>query len=269
MPEPAIPVIRGTLPKERDREYREMMNYESGKAEEDARAVPGPHAEAWLNVTDAFEPASRPAFDTMLRMDSIAPRIRGRVLDLAAGSCWLTAELSKLDAVEEATALDMSERFLTTAGARVIDALGGRREKIRFAASTFNETPFGDDYFDCVFMFACLHHSLAPIKTLMEAKRILKPGGALLVFEHPPALLSIRKKRREAISMSTGNPTEIVYTKGEFEYLLKQAGFDSPLCIPLDVLTVNPLKKCLRKLLRLLSIESVFLPTLYIIDATK
>ena len=52
---PAIPVIARRPMSEGEPEYREMAHYESGLAEEQARAVPGVHAEPWLNVLDERE----------------------------------------------------------------------------------------------------------------------------------------------------------------------------------------------------------------------
>ena len=45
--------------------------------------------------------------------------MRGTVIDFGAGTCWVTARLSRLAPVDEVVALDLSERFMTWVGARI------------------------------------------------------------------------------------------------------------------------------------------------------
>src|SRR5262245_61841754 len=142
-----IPVIRGAGLKERSPEAIESEKYESGSADEDARAVPGRHEEPWLNVLEQFEPGSPPALEHVIAHPKLGPRVRGKVIDFGAGTCWVTARLSRLASVDEVVALDLSERFMTTVGARIIEQTGADASKIRFAVSSFNETPFGNDSF--------------------------------------------------------------------------------------------------------------------------
>ncbi len=45
------------------------------------------------------------------------------------------------------------------------------------------ELPFDDNEFDKVVMIDTIHHLEAPQTTMIEVKRVLKPGGHLLIFE--------------------------------------------------------------------------------------
>src|SRR5262245_59881680 len=101
-----IPVILGQPPEPHLPEYGEMLRYESGSADEQVRKLPGPHQEPWLNAVDLWEPCSPFALTSILENPALASAVRGRVLDVAAGSCWATARLSQVAGVEEVVALD-------------------------------------------------------------------------------------------------------------------------------------------------------------------
>jgi SAM-dependent methyltransferase len=263
-----IPVIAREPLAETEPEYRELEKYESGAADEDARKIDGPHGEPWLNVLDRCEPASPPAVEFALAHPAIRPLIKGHAIDLGAGTCWLTARLSTLFDVSEVVALDMSERFLTQVGSRVIEKRGGRPEKVRFAVGSFNKIPFPATSFDCAFLVAAIHHSLSPLKTLIEARRVLVPDGALLLVESPSSVLRVRANRRRAIDISrSSGATEICYTTGELEYLLRHAGFDRVTFYPVDVLTRGVRRRGLRRLLRAVRLEDLVKPPVYVIVA--
>ncbi len=265
-------IIRGELPAERDRENLERLHYESGRAEEDAHAVPGDSDEPWENVVRTHEPLSGPALEWILAHPEVGPAVAGRILDVGAGSCWLSARVSTLPRVQEVTALDLSERFLTTVGARVIDRLGGEAEKIAFAVSDFHRMPFEDSAFDCAFMFSVLHHSLAPVKLIHEALRCLRPGGMLLVLESPASLLQLRRKRARTLQASRDSVTEVAYTFGELKYVLDRAGLPfrgkstTPRYRPLPSPSPAPWKRAARGLLRALGLEDAVKPPAYVIE---
>ncbi len=48
-----IPVIYGRRPKNYEKEFSELMVYDSGQADIDARQGSGPFKEPWLNVISA------------------------------------------------------------------------------------------------------------------------------------------------------------------------------------------------------------------------
>jgi hypothetical protein len=106
-----------------------MSKYESGSADQDVENLSGPHSEPWLNALATFEPGSPPALERILMDPATRQAVRGKVIDLAAGTCWATARISKIQEVKEVVALDMSERFLTTVADRIITELAGDRKK--------------------------------------------------------------------------------------------------------------------------------------------
>ena len=151
---PTIPVIARRPIADDEPEYREMMRYESGLADREAKEVAGRHEDAWLNVLEEREPGVPPALDYAFNTPALAGLIHGRVIDLGAGTCWVTAKLSALDRVDQVVALDMSERFLTNVGPRIIRHHGGVAGKIAFAIGSFNRVPFPEASFDCAWLVA-------------------------------------------------------------------------------------------------------------------
>lgn len=175
----------GRLPRPEDPEFREMQNYESGRAEAAASTIPGPHQEPWLNVLSFHEPGARPSLEQALATEPIRQRMTGKIVDLGAGTCWVTAELSKLDSVDEVVAVDLSPVFFQQVGTRMIRELDGNVDKIRFVAGTYEEVPEPDGTFDVALLIASIHHAIAPLRVLLEARRLLRQGGLLLMIENP------------------------------------------------------------------------------------
>lgn len=263
-----VPLIYGRKPAPQEKEFIEMSNYESGKADADARQVKGPFREPWLNVVNAYEPVSMPGFDKILADENLRRRVRGKVLDIAAGSCWMTAKLSLLPEVEEVYAVDLSEKFLTGAGMRCMKSLNAKLEKVRLVASDFTHMPLENEMADCAMIFGALHHSLSPIKTLLEVGRCLKPGGCMMILEHPPATITIRQARNRSLSLSE-HASEIAYTREELEYLMRVAQIGPLQVHTFDILTPPGPKTWARKILRSWGLEHFFLRATYLFVIEK
>lgn len=256
--EALVPVIHGRRPEEREKEYIERMHYESGQGEIDASKVAGPFSEPWLNVLQAYEPGSMPTLDWILSCDSLRDKVRGNVLDAGAGTCWLTARVSLLPRVERVFALDLSERFLTTVGARVMKVMGADLSKVTFVESDFNAIPLASESLDCAFLFGAIHHSLSPIKTLQEIGRCLRPGGFLLMLENPASPIRIAMLRKRSLALSQ-NVTEIAYTRGEIEYLIANAKLGPCTVLSPPLRRSFRFKPLVRRTLRRLKLEHILI----------
>ena len=114
---------------------------------------------------------------------AIAPRKGMRVLDLAAGTGTSSAAIAKHGA--SVVAADFSEGML---------AEGRRRhagEPIEFVWADATELPFEDDSFDAATISYGLRNVNDPRKALAEMRRVVKPGGRVVVaeFSTPPSAI--------------------------------------------------------------------------------
>jgi ubiquinone/menaquinone biosynthesis C-methylase UbiE len=155
--------------------------------------------------------------------------IEGTILELAAGCCWLSSELSKFENVKKIYALDASKRALEVAAPKTMKLLDAKIEKITRVHGDFYKLNFEDETFDFVFFDAALHH----IETskfgivMAEVKRVLKKDGHLVGIREPflPDVPWIREHKRAqfgAFERQRGI-TENTYTFKEWQRLFKDS----------------------------------------------
>jgi len=95
----------------------------------------------------------------------------------------------------EVTAIDISPVGIELVKKRA--AHNGVADRIRANAMRADETEFPDESFDVVHGFGILHH-IGLAKGLSEVKRVLKPGGRGLFFEHMGNSAFIERLRKRA-----------------------------------------------------------------------
>lgn len=94
----------------------------------------------------------------------------GRVLDVGCGSGYDTLELMQSGA--NVVGIDLSERALRQAASADVSSV--RATPLAY--------PFADETFDVVVMSQVLEHLTDPLAALESTRRILRPGGKLLVL---------------------------------------------------------------------------------------
>lgn len=97
----------------------------------------------------------------------LAAGTRGRLLDVGAGSGWLVEHMNGLG--WQAEGLDFDPQSVASARARGLVFHQGGLPQQNFAAASF----------DAVTMSHCIEHVHDPLAWLVEARRILRPGGRL------------------------------------------------------------------------------------------
>jgi SAM-dependent methyltransferase len=111
-----------------------------------------------------------------------------KVLDIGCGGGWLSAMLTRFDAVQTVYALDSSNHFLHAMLPQVMELMGGCKEKLVPIEGLFEPLLFEDGYLDFAVASSALHHADNLESVLREVRRCLKPRGMLLVINETPRL---------------------------------------------------------------------------------
>jgi SAM-dependent methyltransferase len=120
----------------------------------------------------AADPRQQALWDDYL---SRAPTPRGRVLEVGSGTGAVTAKIAALPDVAEAVGVDPMPHFVERARRRT--------PALRFEVGDARALPFDDAAFDGVVFSTTLCHVPGPERALAEARRVLRPGGWLLVYD--------------------------------------------------------------------------------------
>ncbi len=159
--------------------------------------------------------------------------VYGRVLELGAGSCWLTSEISKLKGVEEVYALDFSEVLLEKIAPHMMRHLKAEVAKITCVVGDFNDTCFPDLAFDTVVCDAALHHADDLPRVLKEVHRVLAADGVFIAMREPIlsrwTWRSARQKKRFGLHERRQGVTENIYSFQDWENAFRCAGFRTEL----------------------------------------
>jgi demethylmenaquinone methyltransferase/2-methoxy-6-polyprenyl-1,4-benzoquinol methylase len=135
----------------------------------------------WVNQAISFGSGSRYRREALLRAGLAAGM---SALDVACGTGVLAAHAQEITGPDGlAVGLDPSAGMLRQAGAR-----GVRRRVIGIAEAL----PFPDERFDVLSMGYALRHVADLRTTFREYRRVLKPGGRVLILEITPPRSRLR-----------------------------------------------------------------------------
>lgn len=104
-----------------------------------------------------------------------------RVLDLGVGT---GLSLVKYPAGTSVVGVDLSAGMLDKARSRLDEAAQAGRGAVALAQADAMNTPFADATFDHVMISHVISVVSDPNRLLREAKRVLKPGGRIVVLNH-------------------------------------------------------------------------------------
>ncbi len=159
---------------------------------------------------------------------------RGRILEIGAGACWLSAELSKLPKVVEVIATDLSPKLLKDKAPRIFKLLDANAAKITRMPADYHQLDFPKNHFDFVVCSAVLQQSVNIVQVLREAKRVLKPGGQFVAIREPIwPLVKLKSRSKMVAKLVTTGVNDRFYALADYKEFFKQAGF------PLEVKRVN------------------------------
>lgn len=106
---------------------------------------------------------------------------RGEAVDIGCGPGHLIFDLARQVPDLQLTGVDMSAEVLAQAETYAAQYHFG--DSVTFKKGSAQAVPFPDETFDLVVSTLSLHHWREPLPVLDEVVRILRPGGAFLIFD--------------------------------------------------------------------------------------
>lgn len=149
----------------------------------------------------------------------------GTVVELGAGTCWLSAMLAKYPEVAKVLAVDFSRRRLEDLAPIAIAHLGAPPDKIERVVADFFDSGLGESFADMVFTDAAFHHASDPLRFARVAYDLLRPGGVFVLLREP-TLSVLRRARNRGIEDRHGS-FEHEYFAGDYLRYLRDAGFEA------------------------------------------
>lgn len=171
----------------------------------------------FLAMNNPVRELIREKYEMKMLLSQTSGRHFSNVLEIGCGNGSGTRLIQKYFSPENIEAVDFDERMVNKAKKR--NPLSG----INFQRMDAASLVFPDQHFDAVFDFGIIHHIPDWKACLNELKRVLKPGGELLVAD-----LS-----RESFTHGSGrlwktltdHPYGTMYTAQEFAGYLEKIGF--------------------------------------------
>ena len=149
----------------------------------------------------------------------------GLVVELGAGSCWLSAALSCCDAVERVVAVEFSERRLASFAPVSLAMLDAPAEKLERRIADFYHHGLEPGSADLVVLDAAFHHAADPLRLAEVVLELTKPGGVALLLREPT--LTVLKRRRDHGIEAAHGDFEHEYRRAEYVGFLAAAGFEA------------------------------------------
>ena len=189
-----------------------------------------------------------PAFFARYKVQDVARLCAGqsvaRILDFGAGVGNSIPHWREFFHEAALTCLDVSARSLAIASRRYPNAAD-------YQLFDGREIPFPDGQFDVVFAACVFHHidESHQVPMLRELRRVLAPGGRLIVFEHNPLNpLTVR-----AVNTCEFDANAVLLRAGVLSARVRAAGFDHlslayRLFFPRALCAMRPLEPWLTRL---------------------
>ncbi len=138
------------------------------------------------DVVEAQEAMNRPQFvhlvgDWIDALPDIAARLRdgrGRIADVACGTGWSSIAIARHFPGVEVDGIDIDEGSIERARRHAADE--GMTDRVRYLSADAADAD-GAGRYDLVTIFEAVHDMARPVEVLAAARRLLAPGGAVLV----------------------------------------------------------------------------------------
>ncbi len=110
--------------------------------------------------------------------------VKGEVLDIGSADGTFTKIIADYSKTKKVIGIDILENSVKYARKRF-----KKDKRMRFLVADAHQLPFKDKRFQAVFCLEALEHIYNPQKVLSEIKRVLKPGGYLIILVPTNSLL--------------------------------------------------------------------------------
>ena len=115
-------------------------------------------------------------------------RIEGIGVDIAAGTCWVSSLLSRIEKVETIYAVEISKHRLLKLAPAIFELFGANIQKIVRVVGDFYNIKLPDKSVNFCFMSQAFPHADNPDRLLSEVGRVLKPSGFICITGETPIL---------------------------------------------------------------------------------
>jgi ubiquinone/menaquinone biosynthesis C-methylase UbiE len=139
----------------------------------------------WSKQYDHFRISPWFRYTQELAIKQLDLRTDGTLLDVGCGTGYATCYVAALLPDGKAFGIDISQDMVDKAVERTPSELGDR---VEFRQAGAENIPYASDEFDYVLCTNSFHHYHQPTRALDEMRRVLKPGGSLVIFENAPDL---------------------------------------------------------------------------------
>ena len=136
-------------------------------------------------VSQAFNQIARMPQMRFLRRYAIRRALfmvqQGEAVDLGCGPGYLVVEMAQQAPGLHVTGIDLSDGMLQQA--QSCAQRSGLIGRVAFRKGDAAQIPFADNSLDLVISTLSLHHWSDPVAVLDEIDRVLRPGGAYVIFD--------------------------------------------------------------------------------------
>lgn len=194
------------------------MSQTPSDTEQASRPINHPRFSAFFNWQASRGPGRR--YLEPMRREAVG-QARGVVLEVGAGSglnfaLYPPGQVERVEAIEpDATMLRYAEQRRQTAPV-----------PITLTQAPAETLPFADAMFDSVVATLVFCSVSDPARSLGEIKRVLKPGGALLLFEHVRAQGAIAARIDDLLTPFTTRLAGGCHWNRDTAGAVSQAGFE-------------------------------------------
>lgn len=176
---------------------------------------------AGLSRDLAGKSKSRPEEPVVPVIELAAPKRTDRQLDIACG--WGFVALAFAPRVQSIMAIDLTPDMVELA--RRI-AAERKISNVEYAVGEAEDLRFGSGSFDLVTCRLTFHHFADPQKALFEMKRVLAPGGRVVLYDYLASADEKKAKRHNEIELARDPAHVRMYTLKEFQAFFKKCGLE-------------------------------------------